>query len=172
MWADLRIKIVLITAVVSSILLFGMYYGYVKVLVDNPLLERIQANVNVDKAEINTKNKTLTVLLKDRNNLPTVYQQLINELSSSGYQLLLEDVPSEELYTFYHRAQFIIQEAMHKGAYREMLAQLEELAEKEQVDANFYIDDRYIYLDLEIENNYLLAILPRKPFSRDVSLHD
>jgi hypothetical protein len=172
MWADLRIKIILITAVGSSILLFALYYGYEKVLVDNPLVERIQANENVEQVELNAKDKTIKVLLKDKSNLPVIYHHLINELGVSGYQLLLEDNPSEELLTFYHRAQFIIQEAMHKGTYREMLVQLEELAQKEQIMASFYIDDRYIYLDLELDNSNLLSILPRKPFSKGVSLND
>lgn len=172
MFSDLKPKIIIGAALLCSLVLFGMYYGYTKFLVDTPLVERVNSFEEVEMVDFDAREKVLKVKIADKTNLPEIYQQLLKEIGTTGYQLEIIDNPSEQLLNYFYRAQFIIQEAINNGNYQEMLLQLEKMAKDENIMAKFYLDEQYLYLDLVEGESELVTILSRKPILRDVSWND
>ncbi|MDW7675760.1 MAG: hypothetical protein SCK28_14620 [Bacillota bacterium] len=171
MFLDFKPKIIVVAAVICSLLLFGLYFAYSKLLVDNPLAAKLEVISQVQEIEIDSKDKVVTIMLSDKKNLPDTYRRIEREAASAAYKLELIDNPSETLEEFYNRSQFIVNEGLALGKFTEMLAQLEDLARENEIQGKYYIDDQYIYLDLEQGANSLIAVMPRN-LSGDVNKND
>ena len=169
MLQNVKPKIILITIALCTGLLFSGYYAYNVLLVDNPLVNRIEAYEEVKSVVLAKDSQTLQITLNNKSSLPLLYERLSNEIKNTSYKLEISHEPSAKLIDFYYRSQFIIQEALVKGNYEEMRQLIEQMGYKNGIDTRLYIDhdNIYVYLIDEAETKDYFAVIPRQ-YAREV----
>lgn len=163
----LRIPFILLSAIISLGLLTGAQWAYKEFTVERPLLEKISDLSWVESAEFTEDSKLskLEVRLSSDIGLSDVVTELKGIIASNydrQVELHLIDRRNEELTAILTASRFYIYEALAKGNYTEMHANLEKLLESSNLDKwELTMDSQYLYLALHKGSNYLYEIIPR-----------
>lgn len=167
----IRLLPVIISVCVSAVLLFGGYFAYRSVAMENPLhsvvsgipgVELVSLKLNGDKAEVEVK-------LAPEASLREVYQRIESEGASvlKGRELELKtaDSPDTALDQWWSSALFEVAQAMETMHYADIPKSLEARAEASGsgLKVETEMDEKYVYVTLRNGEAVKRIMLPRTP---------
>lgn len=171
-WHGLKIPIILLALVAGLMVLLGGQWAYNKYSLHNPLEQKLGAMDFIVEYTFDHDGETPVVNIKFDSpanlpgNLMEEYEK-VNELmkkivNKGAFQINLIDQRDQVLKDIYYESQFVIQEAIIQGNYRQMAALVHESALSAGAEAKIYIGTANIYLQMEHGDNYLYEIIPRE----------
>lgn len=166
----LRLLPVLITAAVSSVVLFGGWFAYLSMAMENPLKETVDKLPNASLVDLKIGQESVEIALKlDQNaDLKQIYNQLgssvRDKLDGRSMELTIIDQPSAKLEKAWSEVLFTIAEAMGSKQYSRIPLVLNELVKENKLGGvNVTMDDKNVYIELNDGSDYKVVILPRQP---------
>ncbi|MDP4096609.1 hypothetical protein OIN60_07485 [Paenibacillus sp. P96] len=166
----LRVLPIALTAIITASVLFGGWFLYRHMAIQNPLQQVVTKYPGVSSAQINIKQDEviLKLVLKPDADLRGLVQQVKKEgqsiIGSRQLKLDIQDRSSAELDAWWSQAMFPIAEAMENKKYTQIPATLETLEQKNaKVQAQTEMDDQNVYIRLKEGQASKFIILPREP---------
>lgn len=163
-----KIIITVVIFLVTLGLLFGAYFFYTQIFVQEPL------SVTLDNSELigeyrlekSQKEPVLKVRLNKVSNLAGQFEHLLtsaNEvLTKKNLHLELSSNPNEKLVDFYQEINPVLYEALSLNNFSDLHEKLRESGLQYGLSvAKLTISRDYLYLQLEDNDNYLYCILNR-----------
>jgi hypothetical protein len=164
----LRLLPVVISVAVSSVVLFGGWFGYHSLAMENPLMDIVQGVPGVSNAQTSLNNDTVDVTLKlaPGASLREVYQTIETKGSSIiGKRAVNVDVVNEsspELDKWWSSALFDVAQAMETKQYANIPKTLEQhRSELAGLTIATEMDDKNVYVQLSDGDKSKFVILPR-----------
>jgi hypothetical protein len=172
----LRLLPVILSVVVSASVLFGGYFAYQSVAMENPLqnvvtsipgVELVQMNLSGTKAELELK-------LASDTSLRDVYQQIQKQGASViGEKQLLITIAgdsSPRLEQWWSSALFEVAQAMETKQYADIPKSLQAKADAsgDGLAVSTEMDDKYVYVTLKDGESSKHIMLPRTPVKMGV----
>lgn len=167
-WQGFRVPVVILAVVLALGLFLGSRWIYYKYSYNEPLNQVLKANKAVESFNIDRRKPVIriTVKLGAVENIKDTYQSLQNSiqdiLSPKPFQIDLQDNRDAPLKKIFYASQFAIYEAIMQGNFREMAKCIEHEASLQKSQATIFIDQNYIYLQMQHGNHYLYEVIPRK----------
>lgn len=159
-----------ISLVVSSVVLFGGWFVYNSVAMENPLSDIVnnapgveQSQLNINSGEVSLKLK----LAKDAN-LRDIYNKIATDGASiiGGRKLTIEALneSSPVLEEVWSQSLFHVAEAMETKQYSKIPQTLADIAKSNsKLQASTEMDDSNVYVSLSDGVHSKFVILPRTP---------
>jgi hypothetical protein len=166
----LRLLPIAISVVISTVVLFGGWFGYHSFAVENPLLSIVQGVPGVKDAQIDLKSDEVDVNLKlDPNagaSLRQVYQAIVTQGSSIiGKRAVKVNVTNESSAALDHwwsSALFDVAQAMETKQYASIPKVLNQhKAELPGLSVSAEMDDYNVYVQMTDGDKSKYVILPR-----------
>jgi hypothetical protein len=148
-------------------LLFGSWFVYEKMEVENPILEHIRSMKSVNLVSFENERDTLRVTfdIQHPNQFPNEYRQLQNLLQrvAPNKAAVVElDGKDKDLDATWEKALFPLTEVMQLHQYSRIPGILEELKKTQQLEqAMAKMDDENVYIYLKKGDEERFEILPR-----------
>ncbi|OAB32575.1 hypothetical protein PMSD_16475 [Paenibacillus macquariensis subsp. defensor] len=164
-----RIMPIALTVVISGSLLFGGWFAYKQVKVQNPLQNIVTEYEGVNTAQLYITRDEVVVKLdiEPGTRLPGLVQQLKTEGKSIvGKRTLKLDVKEHttaNINEFWDKAMFPVAEAMENKRYTQIVDKLKEMEQGSTVKALTEMDDQNVYISLTDGKGSKFIILPRVP---------
>jgi len=166
----LRLIPILITIAVSSTVLFGGWFVYRSVAMEDPLIEQVEAIDGVAEAtvDIGRNHVDLYVQLTQDASLAAVYPEIedaASMLNGRDVRIQLSEEADKELDAWWSKALFDVAQAMDTMQYSVIPKRLEELAREQGGNLHIVseIDDKNVYITLQNEQSIKYIVLPRRP---------
>lgn len=162
-----KIDLVVVLALLTLLILIGGHVAYERIFIEHPLLNQLQSIPGVVTASVEKATDSYNITLGStvNNNLPTIYRQAAEVaqhiLGSNHFTLRIIDNRTTALETIYWQIQIYIEEAVAQGNFSVAAEKISELAKQAGVQANFYVDEERVYLELLQNEAYLYAVRPR-----------
>ncbi|MDF2659190.1 MAG: hypothetical protein K0Q94_1981 [Paenibacillus sp.] len=166
----LRLWPVLTSVVLSSAVLFGGWFLYDSLAMENPLTRIVQEQPGLEQSKVNVGNNTVTIEItpKPEANLREIYKSITEQgrsiLGDRTVELVVKDTTTPELDSWWSGALFDVAEAMESKRYAAIPAALE--AKKGALPGlvvTTEMDERYVYVRMTDGTHYKYMLLPRKP---------
>jgi hypothetical protein len=166
----LRLVPILITVATTSALLFGGWFFYHSMVMENPLKNAIQGVHGVKQVTTNINSNQIAIDLKLTNDtdLLDLYAKITKEgsalLSNRDLKLNLDSQSSPELEKWWSATLFEVAQAMETKHYADIPQVLKAKAQKiPGLNVTTEMDDKNVYVRLTdgVYSKYI--ILPRKP---------
>jgi hypothetical protein len=163
---NIQVWLVLSVFLATVAVLFGGQMITAKLRVDNPLKQRLAKipeirGYTVEKAEDGLK---LHLKLDKCHNLQAVLNSALHEVEYSYKKTVksisITDYPDSQLEQTKYQLSFYIEEAVASGHYIQLKSALDSINRK-GLKARVFLDNEFIYLQLEDGKNYLYQALPR-----------
>ncbi|UNK20560.1 hypothetical protein MNQ98_11325 [Paenibacillus sp. N3/727] len=174
----LRIVPVVLTVVISASVLFGGWFLYRQMALQNPLANVVSQYDGVISSQIDIKQDTVTLKLdlEPETNLRGLVEHINKEgksvVGKRTLKLEVEDHSSEQLNQWWDEAMLSVAEAMDNKQYTDIQSSLDELAKNSPtLKANAQIDDQNVYVSLSDGKSGKFIILPRQPGKMEVWNH-
>ncbi|SMF87279.1 hypothetical protein SAMN05661091_3683 [Paenibacillus uliginis N3/975] len=174
----LRIVPVVLTVVISASVLFGGWFLYRQMALQNPLANVVSQYDGVNNSQIDIKQDTVTLKLdlEPETNLRGLVEHINKEgksvVGKRTLKLEVEDHSSERLNQWWDEAMLSVAEAMDNKQYTDIQSSLDELAKNSPtLKANAQIDDQNVYVSLSDGKSGKFIILPRQPGKMEVWNH-
>jgi hypothetical protein len=171
----LRLLPIVLTVVVSSGLLFGGWFLYQSLAVDNPIKDIAQGIPGIIRSDIQIDRDSihLTLQLSADADLRSVYDEVREKTQSvAGDRSLTIDIDgesSELLESWWSVALFDIAQAMENRQYGDIPVRLNELASGSNgLKVWTEMDDENVYVHLNEGSHHKYIILPRTPMKLGV----
>jgi hypothetical protein len=167
-WQGLRIPVVLLATVLALVLFLGSRWIYYKYSYNEPLNQVLKANPAIESFSIDRRKPVIRIVVKlgAVEDIKHTYQNLQNNiqniLGNKPFQIDLQDNRDAPLKKIFYTSQFAIYEAIMQGNFREMAKCIERDASLQKSHATIFIDQNYIYLQMQHGNHYLYEVIPRK----------
>lgn len=165
-----RIVPIVLTVVISASVLFGGWFLYRQMALQNPLASVVSQYDGVKNSQIDIKQDTVTLKLDlDPNtNLQGLIQHIKHEgksvIGSRELKVQVEDHSSEALDQWWDQAMLSVAEAMDNKQYTQIQTSLEQLAgNSSNLKAKATIDENNVYVSLSDGKSGKFIILPRQP---------
>lgn len=164
----LKVIVIVIAVVVTLALLFGIKFVNERFNIEKPLFKLYSETELVLKPSLERQGEitTISLTLKKTDNLFQAYRQINREtekvLGDSKFEFKIEDNRSQALEDAFRSSQFVVYEALAKGNYTLIPAEVKKHAEAIGADARVYIDQENIYISLYKGDKYLYEVIPRK----------
>lgn len=170
-WYGFNLKIVLLAFVAGIFILFGGQWVYKSFGYNQPLIHALQEDASVQSVEIDDSSPVFRIVvhLKRTDNLMETYRALDRQVESAvgpQYQLVIEDERDAKLEEAYYDSQPAIYQAIMQGNFQDMKAVVEENAREAGAEARVFIDQDYVYLQMDGTDHYLAAVIPRDQSSK------
>ncbi|MFD2612061.1 hypothetical protein [Paenibacillus gansuensis] len=166
----LRLLPIAITVILSAGLLFGGWFIYQSVAVENPLTAVVDSTPGVEKAQTSFGDDSIDIQLqlKADANAREVYQHIAREGASiiGGRELKLNvtNKTSPVLEKIWSQGLFQVAEAMETKHYADIPAALEKLAKAHSgLKVSTEMDEDNVYIRLSEGSTSKFVILPRIP---------
>ncbi|GAA3405065.1 hypothetical protein ACFFNY_28215 [Paenibacillus hodogayensis] len=165
----LRLWPIVTSVIVSSVVLFGGWFLYDSLAMENPLSRIVQEQPGIEQSKINIGSKTVTVELtpKADANLREIYQSIVEKggsiIGARNVELVVKDSSTPELDRWWSDALFDVAEAMEGRRYAAIPAALE--AKKSTfpgLQVTTEMDDKYVYIHLTDGSHDKFRLLPRQ----------
>ncbi|NLG86948.1 MAG: hypothetical protein GX489_07000 [Firmicutes bacterium] len=162
-----KIDLVVVLALLTLLILIGGHVAYERIFIEHPLLNQLQSIPGVVTASVEKATDSYNITLDStvNNNLPTIYRQAAEVaqhiLGSNHFALRIIDNRTTALENIYWQIQIYIEEAVAQGNFSVAAEKISELAKQAGVQANFYVDEERVYLELLQNEAYLYAVRPR-----------
>jgi len=166
----LRLLPVIISISVSAVLLFGGWFVYQSVAMENPLAEAVESMPGVQLVHTSIMNTEteLEVKLQPGTSLREVYSHIQIEgkqaLGKRELKLKVANDTSPQIEQWWSSALFDVAQAMETKKYAEIPVKLEaRAASTNGLKVSTEMDDKYVYITLSEGDYYKYVMLPRKP---------
>jgi hypothetical protein len=166
----LRLFPILISLLISSVVLFGGWFLYDSVAMENPLSDIVNSTKGVEQSDVQIDNKRVTVdvkLTKEaslRDLYTTIREQGKAIIKDREIVIDVTNDSTPELETWWSKALFQVAEAMELKRYGEIPETLNRLANHEPgYTAVSEIDDTYVYVRITDGKSSKFVMLPRTP---------
>lgn len=167
-WYGFRVHVVLLALFLGLVALMGAQRLYELYNYKSPLVEVLDKNKALASYQIKeSRGGTILIELqfKEDVNLMKSYRDVNRAvkdiLGDRPYELQLIDTRDEQLERAYFSSQFAIQEAMAKGNFRDMAEVVYREARSIGGEAQIYIDQQYIYVQMNKDGRYLHEVIER-----------
>lgn len=174
----LRIVPIVLTVVISASVLFGGWYLYRQMALQNPLANVVSQYEGVKSSQIDINQDTVTLKLdlKPDTNLRGLVEHINKEgkavVGKRALKIEVEDHSSEQLNEWWDDAMLSVAEAMDNKQYTDIQTSLDELAKRSpEFKATAQIDDQNVYVSLSDGKSGKFIILPRQPGKVEVWNH-
>lgn len=165
-----RLLPVLLTFLISAGLLFGGWFTYQSVAVENPINDMIDSVAGIEDASIELDRDLLLirVRLTDEAELSTLYHSLLEQsyaiVSDRTVRLEIVDESTEALNRIWQAVLFDVAEAMDSQRYSSIPKRMQELADETPgLKAETAMDERNVYITLKHDGAAKYVVLPRNP---------
>ncbi|MFZ5897738.1 MAG: hypothetical protein ACOYU7_00880 [Bacillota bacterium] len=173
-WFGLKINIVILTFILGLAVLLGGNFLYDKYGSNQSLRQDLSENEYVESFKLEDQGAfvLVTVRMKPSDNFMKVYQALERDieigLNGRPHQLVIEDTRDRTLSDVLYKSQYSIHQAIAQGSFPEMARVIEENARGADAVARVFVDNKYVYVQLEGRNgSYLLEVIPRGTVNSD-----
>jgi len=167
-WHGLKIPIVLLALVMGLTVLLGGQWAYNKYSFQEPLDRELGTLDSVADYSVNDDGKVLVVQLElnSPSNFMEEYQMIDNLIrrvvNKRAFRIELTDNRDSALEKAFYNSQFVIQEAIVRGNFRQMAAVVHESAEAVGGNAEVYVGPRNIYLHMKHGDHHLYEVISRE----------
>ena len=165
----LRLLPVLTSVIVSSAVLFGGWFLYDSLAMENPLSRIVQEQPGIEQSKINIGNSTVSIEVtpKSDSNLREIYNSIVEQggsiIGNRQVELVVKDTSTPELDRWWSDALFDVAEAMEGKHYAAIPAALEaKKATFPGLQVSTEMDDQYVYVHLTDGTHDKYKLLPRK----------
>ncbi len=171
----IRVYVVVIVLVVTLGVLLSVQYVYQKYNVEQPLFKMYSDTKLVDDVKLDNEGEVATVILSVRKteDLKGAYRELHGYteeiLGHNQFSMELKDKRTKELSDAYYNSQYIIYEALAKGDFTKMAAEIQENAADAGARSRVFIDNDNIYISFIRGDKYLYEVIPRNNAALEVS---
>lgn len=174
----LRIVPIVLTVVISASVLFGGWFLYQQMALQQPLADTISQYDGVKSSHIDIKQDTVTVKLdlEPETNLRGLVEHINKEgksvVGKRELKIEVEDHSSDQLNQWWEKAMLPVAEAMDNKQYTDIQTSLDTLAKNDpNLKANAQIDADNVYVSLSDGKSGKFIILPRQPGEMEVWSH-
>lgn len=166
----LRLLPMIISAILSAAVLFGGWFIYHSVALENPLIDTVRSLPGVAYANVDVQRDTVVVRLALE--VDADLASIMNEIRKSGkdtiehrtIQLDITSQSSDALDRWWSEALFDVAEAMESRKYADIPAKLEERSgQLPGLEIATSMDESNVYVQLSLVNNSKYIVLPRIP---------
>ncbi len=171
----LRLIPVVISLVLSSSALFGGWFVYHSVAVENPLSKAINQVKGIKHADIHLTADTakISLQLDEQAKLGEIVQQIKekgkNEIGSRALTWDVLEESSPQLEKWWSEALFSIAQSMENRQYAEIPETLKSMeASHKGLQATAEMDGENVYIHLQLDHQSKHIILPRVPSAMGV----
>ena len=171
----LRLLPIILSLVTSSTVLFGGWFVYRSVAMENPLLDVVRNTEGVEQVQIDfNKDKiTLQLRLSSDANLREIVRHIRTEgsemIGGRTLDIQVMNESSPELEKWWSSMLFDVAEAMETKRYSLIPEALNNAsAKKNGISAETEMDEQNIYIRLSKGDDIKFIILPRNPASMEV----
>jgi hypothetical protein len=164
----LRLLPVVITVVVSSSVLFGGWFMYQSVAMEDPFLKQVAAIDGVSEPYMEMKRDLamVRVQLEPDASLSRSYREILKvgkaTLGSRTVQVEVSGESSDALNAWWSKALFDVAQAMETKQYSLIPERLQQLA-GDELTVETEIDENNVYIAIHDGPHSKYVILPRKP---------
>ncbi|MCI3920328.1 hypothetical protein MO973_08785 [Paenibacillus sp. TRM 82003] len=164
----LRLLPVVVTLVVSSSLLFGGWFVYQSVAMEDPFLKQVEAIEGVagSHLDIGRTEAIVSVQLDETARLGEVYRNILKagdeSLGSRKVIVEAQGEASDALEAWWSKALFDVAQAMETKQYAMIPERLQALA-SDGMTVETEMDDTNVYISLKDGEASKFVILPRTP---------
>lgn len=166
----LRLLPVVISVIVSSTVLFGGWFAYNSLAMENPLSDIVTATAGVESSaiQLDSDQVNITLTLKPDADLRTI----VNRISKDGSSIIgkrtvhynLQSKTSAELDTWWSKALFDVAQAMETKHYSDIPKTLQSYAgQPANLKVDTEMDEHYVYVRLTDGDSSKFVMLPRTP---------
>ncbi len=166
----LRLLPVVLSVVITSAALFGGWFIYQSVAMENPLMSIVEKTNGVKHAQMLFEgNRVVVELALDPDaSLREIYQKIVTEgasiIGKREVKLKVTNASSRELDRWWSAALFEVAEAMESKQYARIPSTLDKLAEsRPNLKVATEMDDTNVYIRLTDGKHSKFVILPRTP---------
>lgn len=164
----LRLLPIITSVIVSSVVLFGGWFLYDSLAMENPLSKIVQEQPGIAQSQINIGGNKVTVELtpKPDANLREIYKSITEKGSSiignRDVELVVKDSSTPELDRWWSDALFDVAGAMENKQYAAIPAALNaKKASYPGLEVSTEMDDKNVYVHLTDGTHDKFMILPR-----------
>lgn len=166
-WKGLRMHIVLLSAVLGFLLLWGGRLSYWRLGYEKPLTKVLEQRQDIVRYALQQQRNQLVVEVLPRRlyDLPRFYNSLQRDIQKTvgekPFRLMLQDRRDAVLQELWPAARLAMGEAVQRGNYVEMADLIQRQAAARGARAVLFIDDQRLYLQMYHQDAYLYDIVPR-----------
>lgn len=164
----LRLLPVAISVVVSSVVLFGGWFGYHSYAMENPLMNIVQGVPGVKNAQMDLKTDEVDISLNIdsgaslRQIYDSIQKQGVSIIGKREVKLNVTNASSEELDRWWSSALFDVAQAMETKQYASIPKVLEQhKSAMPGLKVTTEMDDNYVYVQLVDGDKSKFVMLPR-----------
>lgn len=175
----LRLLPILIAVLGSSAILFGGWFAYRSIAMENPMSRLLTGVPGVEKSEasIGSQKAVFTLKLNEQANLREIIQKINRDgasvIGKRELDVQVDSNTSPRLEEWWSRALFDVAQAMETKQYAKIPATLEEKAgEIPGLQVVTEMDENNVYVRLTDEEHSKYVILPRNPGKLGVWPHE
>ncbi|PZE21906.1 hypothetical protein [Paenibacillus xerothermodurans] len=167
----LRLLPIVLSVAISAIVLFGGWFVYQSVAMENPLTEVINNTPGVELVNTHITNgkAELELKLQPGTNLREVYSRIQKEgaeiLGDRVFAVKVVNESSPEIDSWWSSALFDVAQSMETRQYAEIPKNLQERAAASggSINVSTEMDDKYVYIALTDGEKSKYVMLPRTP---------
>lgn len=164
----LRLVPVLLTFFITAGLLFGGWFAYQSLAVENPVSRNVSGIAGVEHAAIDSTRSELVVhvTLQDSADLFDVYKQIRettkSEIGSKKLVITIDNPSSDALERLWRSELFYMAAAMDSRDYGQIPERLAQLAAGHAgLSADSAMDDENVYITIRLDGVSKYIVLPR-----------
>ncbi|MEF3301751.1 hypothetical protein [Paenibacillus sp. GYB003] len=164
----LRLLPIVTSVIVSSAVLFGGWFLYDSLAMENPLSRIVQEQAGVDHSQISIGSSKVTIEItpKPDASLREIYKSITEQggsiIGNREVELVVKDTSTPELDRWWSDALFDVAEAMESKRYAAIPMALEaKKAAFPGLQVTTEMDERYVYVHMTDGTNHKFKLLPR-----------
>ncbi|WP_409346652.1 hypothetical protein [Paenibacillus sp. MBLB4367] len=165
----LRLIPVIVTFTASCVILFGGWFVYNSMAMENPLTQLLadQPGVQGVQADLSAGQVTFDLQVNKQASLFDLMHRATTEgskqIGKREVKLNVKSDSSEKLDKWWSEALFGVAQAMETKQYARIPELLNEKAANEGIQVDTQIDDKYVYIRLTEGEHSKFEMLPRNP---------
>ncbi|MFH5184701.1 hypothetical protein ACHHV8_19755 [Paenibacillus sp. TAB 01] len=166
----LRLLPVSLSVVISATVLFGGYFVYQSVAMENPLASVVNNTPGVLQlvdTKISSTETTIELKLKPGASLRQIYNQIqkggASVIGEKQLKLKVDSDSSDSLDAWWSSALFDVAQAMETKKYSQIPATLQARAADSNLKVSTEMDDKYVYVTMSDGTQSKYVMLPRTP---------
>lgn len=164
----LKVKWVLLAALLTGALLFGGHFAYQRFATENPLYVAVLAQPGVKDFTVTESGSgyTLEINVGPVNDLKSTIETVVQMIEAAGKApvtaINITDNASRELSEVFYEMHFTLEEAAARGNFTQMKERADTIAQEAGVDTvRIQVADNQLYVQLCQDNHYLYRIINR-----------
>ncbi|MDD2497268.1 MAG: hypothetical protein PHT78_00895 [Desulfitobacteriaceae bacterium] len=141
-------------------LLVGLQFGIKSLFVDDRFEKQLATVSGIEDISID-QEQVINIQVSQEENIKTVYEEIDQIIKNKRYTVNVISNSTEKLDRLGEKCEIAIEEAMVRGNFIEMETYVAQLAHDNQAEADVFIDEKRVYLQLRSGSNYLYRVINR-----------